>query len=632
MVTDPTGPTVAPYGTWTSPITAELLTADSVTLGAPQLDGGALYWTQARASDGGRTTLLRDGQELTPDHYLRSRVHEYGGGAWHVRDGVVVFSDFPSDVLYRLDPGRPPQQITPTGSGLRYADLRVHPGRDLVLAVREDHRGDGEAVNTIVALRLNAPNPDGGTVLCQGADFYASPELAADGRLAWVEWEHPNMPWDHTRLRVGLLAADHVQDATVVAGRSGEAPMAPAWCDDGLVFLTDRSGYWNFYRADRDGAVTRLHEDDHDFAGPAWTLGAGEYVLLPDRRIVAGQFDGGRMHLVVVDLDGRVSVLDPAPVSIGGFSIDGDRLAMLQAYPDRPSAIVTVPTELVGEKDATTVTTVTTASALKLPAGTVSAPESVSWDGPDGPVQAWYYRPTSADQVAPEGDLPPVITLSHGGPTGLSTPDLNLVKQFWTSRGFAVVDVNYGGSAGFGRAYRQRLAGRWGEVDVRDCADAARVLVDRGLADPRRLVIMGGSAGGYTTLRALTATDVFSLGISLYGVGDLGALAQDTHKFESRYLDGLVGPWPEAKGIYAERSPINHIDQLCCPMLILHGADDKVVPPSQARQMAEAVAANGLACQLIIFDGEGHGFRKAENIQRTYTAALEFCRRTFGLT
>jgi dipeptidyl aminopeptidase/acylaminoacyl peptidase len=628
----PTTPTTAPYGSWPSPITPELLTAETVVLGAPVLAGEHVYWTQARPGDGGRISLFRRGRvdagaapvELTPDHYVRTRVHEYGGGAWAVDGAAVVFSDFPSDVLFRLDPAGP-VPITPADTALRYADLRVHVDRDLVLAVREDHRAPGEPVNTVVALSLSGPNADGGRVLCSGADFYAAPALCADDRLAWVEWNHPNMPWDHTSLLVGRLGTDAVIDPRLVSGPHPSAAMAPSWYGDRLIFLDDTSGFWNLVVLDGDGDPQSLTHEQHDLGGPAWELGTPDYAVLDDRAIVAPRCVDGRMELVMVDPDGTVRHVATDAVAFAGFSTDGTRIAVRAGFTDRPAAVL-----IMDPYHPEAAEVVASAGAAALDPGWISSPESITWDGPQGPVQAWYHPPHHPDHVGPTGGAPPLITLSHGGPTGLALPTFDLTQQFWTSRGFAVVDVNYGGSAGFGRDYRRRLAGQWGEVDVRDCTDAVATLVARGLADPTQLVIMGGSAGGYTTLRALTATDVFGLGISLYGIGDLTALSTDTHKFESRYLDGLIGPWPQARAVYHERSPINHVDLLSCPMLILQGADDRVVPPSQAEQMAAAVRANGQDCELIIFPGEGHGFRRAENIQRTYAAALDFSRRTFG--
>ena len=640
-MTSTPGPTVTAYGTWPSPITPELLTAEAVILGPPAVASGSICWTEARPSDGGRISLFRRDLspeatpvELTPNHYVRTRVHEYGGGAWTATAEVVVFSDFPGDGLFRVDlaPGSAgPIAIAPARAGLRWADLRVHPEHDLVLTVREDHRGPGEPVSTIVALSLSGPNDDGGRVLCSGSDFYASPELSADGRLAWVEWDHPNMPWDDTRLKVGTLADTGVENViTLVDG--AEAPAGPSWDGDRLIFLTDRSGFWNLYATPADphattNEIVRLSADDHDQAGPHWTLGSPDQVVQSDGTILVPRYRDGRMELIIVGTDGRSTPVESDAVSISGLCSDGHRIAMLQGYADRPAAVVIMDPDQPDD-----VEVIRSAARAPLGAELVSPAESITWDGPQGPVHAWHYPPHHGDHVGEPGTTPPVITLSHGGPTGVSLPTFDATKQFWTTRGFAVLDVNYGGSAGFGRAYRARLAGQWGQVDVADCADAAATLVERGQADPTRLVIMGGSAGGYTTLRALTDTDVFSLGISLYGVGDLGALASDTHKFESRYLDGLVGPWPQAKAVYDDRSPINHVDRLSCPMLILQGTEDKVVPPAQAEQMAAAVRANGQDCELIMFDGEGHGFRRAENIQRTYAASLAFCRRVFGLT
>ncbi len=618
------------YGSWSSPITVEMMTSSSVGLGSPTVDRSDLYWTESRASEGGRITLFRrsgDGHvvELTPaPFYVRSRVHEYGGGEYAARAGWVVFSDFHDGRLYLIRDGQPPTPITPE-SDHRFADLRIHPDRSLVLAVREDHTGPGEAVNTVVALNLDGRNDSGGTVLCSGADFYASPELASDGRLAWTEWNHPNMPWDETQIFVGALAGTTLTGVVQVTGGPGESAIHPRWSPDGrLLFLSDRTNWWNLY-AWSGGAVTLLFSAESDFTTPPWRLGQSPYTVIDDDRILVSWTANGSMSVGRLTLSSQELVpLTSAGAETTSLSSSGERAAAVLASPDRPSRLCEL--DLASDQW----TDVRSSSEITVAPELVSVARAVSWASEQGPVYGWFYPPTNPGYVAPAGSLPPMITLSHGGPTASSPAIFDLSVQYWTSRGIAVLDVNYGGSTGYGRSYRQRLRGSWGLVDVADCAAGAVAMGTAGLADPHRLAISGGSAGGYTTLRALTATDVFSAGISLYGVGDLESLAKDTHKFESRYLDGLVGRYPEDVDVYHDRSPIYHLDQLSAPILLLQGADDMIVPPNQAETMAAAARAKGLPVALIIFPGEGHGFRRSENIKASIEAELYFLGRVYG--
>lgn len=626
----------APYGSWSSPVTIQMLTAASVGLGIPAVDGRDLYWTESRADQGGRSSLWRqtaDGvtTELTPaPFYVRNQVHEYGGGDFAVCDRVVAFCAFDDGRVYVIRDGGPPQPITPAGRGLRYGDLRVHPAQGMILAVREDHGGAGEPANTVVVLALEGPNDDGGQVLCAGADFYSTPELSDQGLLAWVEWDHPAMPWDATRLRVGRLDGSRVTEVSTIAGggsdADGESAVQPRWTPSGtLVFLSDRSGWWNLYTV-TDSEAKPVHEAEAEFCGPQWRLGEKPYAVIDDDTVLCtwlrcGTTGVGRLTLSTGDLDSIAAGAGTTAVACGR----GIGAAVL-AYEDRPPALARLDLETSSWSE------VSRSSDIRLDPGMVSVARPVSWSSDAGPVFGWFYPPTNAGMAAPSDTLPPLITSSHGGPTSFSPARFSLGVQYWTSRGFGVLDVNYGGSTGYGRMYRNRLKGNWGVVDVADCAHGAVAMGEQGLADPKRLVIRGGSAGGYTTLRALTATNVFTAGISLFGVGDLEALGKDTHKFESRYLDGLVGPYPEAAELYRERSPISHVDDLSSPLLLLQGSEDKVVPPNQAETMAAAARAKGLPVALIIFPGEGHGFRRAENIRAAIEAELYFLGRVFGFT
>ena len=620
----------APYGSWSSPITAEDLTAATVGLAYGIVDDGVRYWTQADPSQGGRVSVWRDDgtsrAEVSPQAYVRSGVNEYGGGDWTVSDGICVYSSWPDGALHVVERGGEPRQFAP-GDGLRYGALFLDAGRRLVLAVREDHTRGSEPETTVVALDLDDPNSDGGRVLARGADFYAHPVLSGDGRLAWVEWDHPDMPWDSTRLVVAPL--DDPSATRLVGGGAGVSAVYPAWSADGsLVFLADPGGFWNFHSF--DSAATRLlYDAPADFCGAPWTLGPAPYCVIDAERIGCSVLVHGFASLAVLHHrpgePGRLALVESEAVS-ALVSGSGTRALALLGYPDRPAALVEV------DWDARDLSVVKASSDRVLDPGLVSRAEPFSWQGPQGEVHAWYYPPTNPGFTAPEGELPPVQVWSHGGPTGFSGPEYRLATQFWTSRGIGILDVNYGGSAGYGRAYRERLNGNWGVVDVRDCVEGALALVGQGRADRARLSIRGGSAGGFTTLAALTFADVFAAGISLYGIGDLEALATDTHKFESRYLDRLVAPYPAGRAVYLERSPIHHLDRLSCPMLVLQGGQDKVVPPGQAERVVEAVRARGLPVAYLLFPDEGHGFRRAENQIATAQAALAFLGAVHGFS
>jgi dipeptidyl aminopeptidase/acylaminoacyl peptidase len=620
--------TLAPYGSWSSPITPASLTAAFVGLAAPALKDGGLYWLESHPDQGGRVSLWCRGRnggerELTKKHYVRTRVHEYGGGEYAVGTGEVVFSSFPDGRVFRCRAAADPVPLT-AGEPFRFADLRVHPDRNLVLAVREDHSGAGEPVNTIVAVRLDGPEDQIGTVLCADCDFYSSPELSDDGRLAWTQWNHPDMPWDATAIMVGRFDADTVHDVTRVAGGPGEAAIQPRWAGDRLIFASDRSGWANLYAWTSSGVGPPLHPADTEFARPQWVLGDNPYAVVDSDHLLCSASRGGETSLGLLALSSRSWTPVPLDGSTSAVVVEGDRAAAVVTYGDRPSELVVL--DLPSGRPET----IRVSSATRLDPDLVSSARLVTWSSPEGGVYGWFYPPTNPSFSAAEGSAPPLLTVCHGGPTGFSDPGFRPSTQFWTSRGLAVLEVNYGGSAGYGRAYRERLKGNWGIVDVRDCADGARAAADQGLADGDRLVIMGGSAGGYTALRALTTGRTFAAGISLYGVGDLEALARDTHKFESRYLDGLVGPYPAARDVYVERSPISHVNQLSAPMLLLQGTEDKVVPPEQSATMAAAARAKRLPVGLVMFEGEGHGFRRAESIQASYEAQLFFLGRVLG--
>ncbi len=615
-----------PYGSWPSPITATDLAGATIGLDYGVADGDRIYWTEGYAQQGGRVALWcrqpdRSRAELVPEHSVRSGINEYGGGAWTAAAGIVVFSSHASGELWMIEDDVA-RAIAP-GGAFRYGCVAVDPARRLALAVREDHSAeDTSCVQSLVAVDLDASVV---RVLAEGADFYATPVVRPDGHVAWVQWNLPDMPWDASELWVAPL--DHPEDARLVAGGDGVSVAYPQWADDGsLTYLADQSGYWNFQRW--DGADSRaLHADPFDFCYPPWTPGPAPYSLLSDGRIACSWYEDGYSRPGVLDpsapRESHLTVLDADPVSCT-LTGRGDRVVALLGYADRPTELRVLDLA-TGADELLQRTTGTT-----LPEGLVSAAHPITWESPDGPVHAWFYPPRHPDHTAREGELPPVQVWSHGGPTGFSGPAFRLDTQYWTSRGIGILDVNYSGSAGYGRAYRQRLDGRWGISDVRDCVGCVRALVDAGLADPRRLSIRGGSAGGFTTLAALTSTDVFSAGVSLCGIADLEAMTGDTHKFESRYLDRLVAPYPDDRATYVERSPIHHLDRLSCPMLIVQGRRDVVVPPEQAESMAAAVRAKGLPVELIMFAEEGHMFRRSESIVTIAEAVLAFLGRVHG--
>jgi len=628
---------IAPYGAWDSPVTTDLVAGKTVGLGALQADEGALYWLESRPNENGRSVLVRRGadgrlEDLTPTPLnVASRVHEYGGGAYLVADGRVVFSDKTTGAVWLIDGDAPARQIAAV-DGCRYADFTFDPVRGRVLAVREDHRLQPgrpatEARAAIVALDITGrmpPKENAGQVLVDGHDFLASPRLSPDGKtLVWLSWDHPDMPWDGTRL--WLAPIDQTKSSTVrlVAGAIPEAIVQPTWSPDGVLhFASDRSGWWNLYVV-RDGAIHPVAPVEAEIGGPQWVFGQRYFSFLSDGRIVAALVERGIRRAVLIR-ERTITPLDVGPVQECPVPA-GAGLAYIATPTTAPPAVTRL-AQVGGTPE-----TIKTGGPAALDERDISVGEPFSFptrDGGEG--HGFWYAPTNAAIEAPEGGKPPLIVISHGGPTSMSTNGFSLAIQWWTSRGIAVVDVNYGGSIGFGRAYRQRLYGQWGLVDVQDCAAAAEFLAREGRVDPARIAIRGGSAGGFTTLAALTTTKLFKAGASHFGVADLKLLASDTHKFESRYLDRLVGPLPQAEAIYRARSPIHHLDRLSCPVIFFQGLDDKVVPPNQAEEMALAMAAKGLAVAHYTFEGEGHGFRQGTTIRRVLELELGFYGRIFG--
>lgn len=629
-------PLTAPFGTWPSPIEAATVAAGSVPLSSLMLggdDGMDLYWLEGRAAEAGRNALQRlHGEqidELTPAPFnVRTRVHEYGGGAYTVSGDTIFFSNFADNRLYMQRGDGDAHPFTNAGRQ-RFADFVPDSRRQRLIAVREEHAEDpashAQPVNTLCAVGFDGSE----TVLAQGHDFYSSPRLSPDGQsLAWLTWDHPRMPWQGTELWLAEVLHDgSLGKAVCVAGGAEESICQPEWSPDGqLYFVSDRSGWWNLYRL-HTGKVQALCPIEAEFAGPHWTFGNSMYGFLSADDIICTYIEQGVSKLAQLRIgSGTLEPIGNPYQEIRELRVAPGFVALLGGGPTIPAEIVRVDLSNIEFE-------VLAQSIPDLPhTGYLSVPESISYPSVGGrTAHAFYYPPANQDVRAPEGTKPPVIVISHGGPTGMAASTLKLATQFWTSRGFGVLDVNYGGSTGFGRAYRDALKGQWGVVDVEDCIAGARYLAERGIADPDRLIIRGGSAGGLTTLCALTFHDVFRLGASYYGVSDLKGLDDDSHKFESHYNEYLIAPQPAAAALYQQRSPINHTDKLSRPMIFFQGLDDKVVPPQQSEKMVEALKARGVPVAYVPLEGEGHGFRKAENIVRTLEAELYFYQRMFGL-
>ncbi|MGB8511116.1 MAG: S9 family peptidase, partial [Pyrinomonadaceae bacterium] len=622
---------VIPYGSWKSPITSDLIVSATVGLGQIALDGEDVYWVELRPSEGGRNCIVKrtpDARTLDmtpPDFNARTRVHEYGGGDFVVHQGTIYFSNFTDQRLYRQTDGDAPQPLTPQQE-MRYSDGVMDAGRARLIAVREDHTVEGrEAVNSIVSLDADSAeaNADGGMVLVSGGDFYSSPRVSPDGsRLAWLTWDHPNMPWDGCELWVGEFAADGSLGATQkVAGGGEEAIFQPEWSPDGtLYFISDRSNWWNLYRRNGDGTVEAMHEAEAEFGVPQWVFAMSTYSFVSAAKIVCTFNERGAWRLASLDTETKkFESIETAYADITYLKATPTRAVFRAGSPTERTAIVEL------ELDTQRVNVLRRSSDLAIDEGYLSRPQAIEFPTEGGrTAHAFFYPPRNRDFDGPEAERPPLLVKCHGGPTAAAVTTLRLETQYWTSRGIAVLDVNYGGSTGYGREYRKRLNGEWGIVDVDDCVNGARYVIERGWADGERCVITGGSAGGYTTLNALTFRDLFKAGASHFGISDLTIFLDDTHKFESRYLDRLIGPYPESAGLYHERSSINFTDQLSCPVIFFQGLEDKVVPPNQAELMVEALRKKGLPVAYVPFEGEQHGFRRAENIKRALDGELYF--------
>jgi dipeptidyl aminopeptidase/acylaminoacyl peptidase len=628
------GKKIAPYGSWKSPISSDLIVAGSNGLGQLVVEGAAVYWTEGRPSENGRNALVKwtaenGREELSAAGFnVRSRVHEYGGGAYTVHDDTIYFTNFIDQRLLVQYPHSEPEPLS-ANELFRFTDGVVDASRGRLFCIREDHTVPGqEPTNSLVSLNLDSHN-ESGTVLASGHSFYASPRLSPNGRqLAWLSWNHPNMPWDGTELWVADLdeRGTALSNITLVAGGPIESIFQPEWSPAGeLHFVSDRTDWWNLYRW-RTGKVQAIYPMDAEFGRPQWIFGMSTYGFERANSIICTYTQNGNWHLARLHTEtGHLEPIDTPYTSIDYLQVSQGTACFIGGSATRSSAIVQLNLQTNECQVLRQSTDITVDPAY------LSLPQSVEFPTENGlTAHAIYYPPQNRDFTAPAADAPPLLVMSHGGPTSAAQTTLKLGTQYWTSRGFAVLDVNYGGSTGYGRAYRQRLNGQWGIVDVQDCINGAKYLVNQGLADGQRLAIRGGSAGGYTTLCALTFHNTFSAGASHFGVSDAEALAKDTHKFESRYLDSMIGPYPETKETYIARSPIHFTDQINCPLILFQGLEDKVVPPNQAETMFEAVKAKGIPVAYVAFPGEQHGFRSAENIKRALDGELYFYSQIFG--
>jgi dipeptidyl aminopeptidase/acylaminoacyl peptidase len=648
-------PEESPYGFWQSPITSDLIVRDAIRLDRIVLEGEETYWTESRPAQQGRYFVVRrspDGrtEDITPDdtaYNVRTRAHEYGGGAFLVENGTVIFSNYADQRLYRQRPGFAPEPLSslrvgpaaqkdsacqgtqPTAprGALRYADGVIDARRNRIVCVQEDHTGPGEAVNRLVSVDLARQ----GTVrnLVSGNDFYSTPRLNPAGtQLAWLTWHHPDMPWGRTELWVGDVQPDgEIVNAVQMAGGQDESIFQPEWSPDGaLYFVSDReSGWWNLYRLLPDG-IEPLAPLDAEFGVPQWNFGMSTYAFESERRIVCAYTRDGIWYLAQIDV--ATKAFQPIPTSyteISQVRATAGRAVFIGGSPTEARCVVQL--DLDTQQTQVLRRSVGGAPEFEALRPYLSEPEPISFPTAGGlTAHGLYYPPHNPDFTPPMGERQPLLVKVHGGPTSAASSTLSLPTQYWTSRGIGVLDVNYGGSTGYGRAYRMRLEGRWGIVDVQDCIYGARYLVERGCVDPNRMAISGGSAGGYTVLCALSpeGAPTFRAGASYFGVSDLEALAKDTHKFESRYLDGLVGPYPAERATYIARSPAHHADRVTVPVIFFQGAEDEVVPPSQTESMVTALRARGVTVAYLLFSGEQHGFRRSENIKRSLDAELYF--------
>jgi len=624
-------PKIKPFGSWKSPIQAASLVQNTLRLGQLQVVSGRILWTEGRPAEKGRTALMewlpdRGVRELITEQDVRTRAHEYGGGAFCGSQERIVFANNADQQLYELSGTQSVRQLT-NHEHFRYADAILDEQRQQVFVVGEDHSDADNVENMLLRIPLQGTGQQ--VVIAAGHDFYSNPQLGPDGRqLLFLTWDHPDMPWDATCLWLGTLdGIGNIAELTKIAGTGEQSIFQPLWTPQGdVVFVSDQNGWWNLYRYSQ-GKINCLLPLKAEFGLPQWVFGMSTYAVLEDGSILASYRNQSGSHLIELNPDlGVYQELSLPFTDIDQLHAAGDQIVLIGKTTTSGTALVSI------NRVSQAMQVIRKASEFELKPQYISKPELIAFESQPGePSYGWFYPPRNPDFLNPKGELPPLVVISHGGPTAYSSGVFNLTIQYWTSRGFAIVDVNYSGSTSFGRAYRQRLNGNWGVRDVADCAQAAQYLAQQKRVDPDRLIIKGGSAGGYTTLAALTFTDVFKAGASYYGIGDLELLARDTHKFESRYLDRLVGSYPQDKKLYQERSPIHFTDQLTCPVIFLQGLDDPVVPPNQAETMVAALRQKGLPVAYVPFQGEAHGFRQATTIIKAIESEFYFYCRIFSI-
>ena len=616
-----------PYGTWKSPITGELIAGKTVSLNPLKIENDSFYWLESRPSESGRVVVMRQSEgkteALTPIGFnVRSRVHEYGGGAALITNGTVYFIDYDTQQIFCQKPNKIPYAITKSINS-RFSDMEFDCVRNRLICVQEDHSKDGEPLNKLIAVNLRSGIIE---TLDDEHDFVSSPRIDKNcNNLAWLTWDHPNMPWDGSTLWSSELSdGGLLKKKKVVAGSYEESIFQPEWIDkEKLIFISDRSNWWNLYEY-TDQNILSIYLDDAEYGLPQWAFGMSTYGITGDNSIIAARNQGGLCQLGIIR-NSNFEVIDLPYTDFSNICVNKNKVMFVGSSSTEVPQLVCLDIssgdyEVLRYSSKVIIDPGYISEAIQLQFST--SEESISY--------GFYYKPKNLEYVACANELPPLIVRGHGGPTGFSSDSLNLSIQFWTSRGFAVLDVNYRGSSGFGRKYRKALNGKWGVSDVDDMVNGALYLVEKGKVDKKRLIIRGGSAGGYTALAALTFRSLFSAGASHYGIGDLMSLSRDTHKFESRYLDTIIGKLPENEKKYLERSPINYTNQLRCPVIFLQGVDDKVVPPSQTESMVRALKSSGVPVSYLSFEGEGHGFRKDINIEKALIAELTFYGRIFN--
>lgn len=615
----------AAYGTWESPITAASIFEASDRISTLTVENNELYFIERRASANGRNILVKlddnnEATQLTPsDLSVRTRVHEYGGRPYLIDGNDIYYSQFTDQHIYKLSPDAEPQSLT--ADGLRYMQCVMDQYRDRLICVREDHRGLGEAVNSLVSVDLTSDEPEQiGEILFEGTDFVTSPQLSPDGRsLAFITWSHPNMPWDDTQLRIITFAEDGSIENLSDLPQEGNVSIAnPQYsANNTLYFTADFANWSTLYRLNDDGQVELVLDQELEIVS---------YGLEDESSAVITYSLEGLRYLARVDLTtGEMTTLGDSFSFAGSIAVATDGTYFIASTPNSQNAIY--------QLNGSDYTEVYRPSGPQISAEYLSIPQAITYPtGENEEAYGFYYPPVNVDFQGPEGSLPPLIVKVHGGPVGATSSTLDPSIQFWTSRGFGLFDVNHRGSTGYGREFRKKLYPSWGIVDIEDAANGVNWLAERNLIDAEKVAIRGGSAGGYTTLAAMAFQDVFKAGASYYGISDLEVLNQDTHKYESRYLDQLIGVYPEQREVYVQRSPINSVDQINSPLLLLQGLDDKVVPPNQSELIFEALKANCIPTAYIPFEGEGHGFRQPENNIKALNSELDFYGQVFGFT